>query len=100
MKHLLGMICAIALAILLGGCAQSPRRIPRGTALLFDAVPGSYNAAQWAQRAPWLTAPAHFSDGETVYYRERFYDRQGNGFGTRDYFTRRFIYVREGRGHR
>ncbi len=100
MQRLLGMICAVALAVSLGGCAQSPRRIPPRTALLFDAVPGSSSAAQWAQRAPWLSAPSHFSDGEMVYYRELFYDRQGNGFGTRDYFTRRFIYVREGRGHR
>ncbi len=100
MKYGLGMICAAALVLSVGGCAHTPRRIAPRAALLFDAVPSSYDPAQWAQRATWLKAPSHFSDGEVVYYRERFYDRQGNGFGTRDYFTRRFLYVREGRGHR
>ncbi len=100
MKHVLGMICAVTLAIAVGGCAQTPRRIPHTADLLFDADPSSSNAVQWAHRSPWLRAPAHFSDGEVVYYRERFYDRQGTGFGTRDYFSRRFLYVREGRGHR
>lgn len=100
MKHVLGMICAVTLAIAVGGCAQTTRRIPPRAALLFDAAPGPIDPAQWAQRTPWLRAPAYFSDGEVVYYRERFYDRQGTGFGTRDYFSRRFLYVREGRGHR
>lgn len=93
-------VCAAALCVVIAGCSRPARPALHNAALLFDPLPGSFSAQQLAGRDLWPIAPSSFDDGEDTYYRERFYDRQGNGFHGHDYFRRRFTSVRKGSSHR
>lgn len=98
-RHTL-LMCGSLLAVTLVGCARAPRPTFHRASMLFDPHPTLHNAAEYTARASWPTASTYIDEGETLYYRERFYDRQGTPFHGRDYFIRQFTAVREGRGHR
>ncbi len=100
MRRRITFTCAGVLSVVLAGCAQVPHARVYRTCLLFDPQPGADSADQFAARETWLAAPSYFDDGQVLYFRERFYDRQGDGFHAHDYFLRQFTVVREGRGHR
>ncbi len=100
MKRSALLLCGSLLAVTLVGCARAHRLTFHRASMLFDPIPTLHNAAEYTARASWPTASTFIDDGETLYYRERFYDRQGTPFHGRDYFIRQFTAVREGRGHR
>ena len=90
------------------GCSESrvsgwacPVKPPSPSAL-FDAQPGFPVASQFAFRSIWPSAASFQPVQELVEYRERFIDRQGDGFWNRgrDYVHRRFDTRRTGWGHR
>jgi hypothetical protein len=88
------------------GCAQTQQAFPPPSqttaALLFDAQPGPVTASQMAVRDAWPSAEAYRDLGEEIHYRERFIDRQGDGFfgRGRHYVHRRFETRRTGRARR
>ena len=100
MKCLTLLLCGSLLAVTLVGCARAHRPTFHRASMLFDPIPTLHNALEYAARTSWPTASTYIDDGETLYYRERFYDRQGAPFHGQDYFIRQFTAVREGRGHR
>ena len=100
MKRPTLLLCGSLLAAMLGGCARAHRPTFHRASMLFDPHPTLHNAVDYSARTSWPTASSYIAGGETLYYRERFYDRQGSPFHGPDYFVRRFTAVREGRGHR
>ena len=92
--------CAAALCVVFAGCGPTVRPRTHHASLLFDPQPGFYTAQQLAGRDLWPIAPSSFDVGEITTYRERFDDRQGDGFHGHDYFRRRFTSVRKGSSHR
>lgn len=100
-------LLAGTVGVLLAGCAvaqpqaQAPGNDvrPARASLIFDTVSTAYQPDQYSLRNPWPRATTYQSEGEVIAYRELLYDRQGN-HRLRDYFTRRFIQVREGLARR
>lgn len=94
------IMLTVAALMLSGGCAAPPTSRFHRTSLLFDAQPAALPADQYATRTNWPVAGSFTEEGESIQYREYFYDRQGDGFHHGDHFTRRFTAIRKGRGHR
>lgn len=76
------------------------QRAELATALLFDRRPGRYRASDFAFRSDWPSTDSMYSPGQVIYFRERFVDHQGLGFGESDHTYRRFETYRVGVGYR
>jgi len=113
------VLAILGLALTLGCCDSRAGDRPRSwtthecavalpnasAALLFDAAPGygagtdtwPISAQNFAFRSSWpSTIGFEYTGGEAVFYREWYYDHQGNGFSSPDYVHRDFRSVRVG----
>lgn len=93
------ILVACLLVISASGCSTMKRSVVYRPTLLFDNLPGMFTAERYVGRE-LPTSPAFLKEGEQIYYREYFVDRQGDPFGFGDHFTRRFTTIREGYGRR
>ena len=82
------------------GPPAAGRRADLASALLFDRKPGRWHASDFAVRSDWPSTNSFYSPGQVIYFRERFVDHQGRGFGGSDYTYRRFDTYRAGVGYR
>jgi len=69
-------------------------------ALLFDRQPGPFCASDFTYRSDWPSTVSYYSPSQTTYFRERFADYQGRGFGGSDNTYRLFDTYRVGVGYR
>ena len=104
------------LSLTFGGCASTPdtatscrpdvyslRSGPQAglaPALLFDRKPGPFCASDFAYRSDWPSTVSYYSPSQAIYFRERFADYQGRGFGQSDLTYRLFETYRVGAGYR
>jgi len=84
---------------------QAPSRMVQArraseVSLLFDAAPGWWHASDFAVRSDWPSTDAYYATGQTIFFRERFYDYQGPGIRHQDHTYRRFTSYRTGVGYR
>ena len=80
--------------------AIAEHRAGLASALLFDRKPGLFFASDFAYRSDWPSTVSFYSPSQTIYFRERFTDFQGRGFGRSDSSYRRFDTYRYGVGYR
>ncbi|MCG3137006.1 MAG: hypothetical protein HJJLKODD_00847 [Phycisphaerae bacterium] len=98
MKHR-SMAMGGLMFLLIGYCGcmtpPVPVQLVARSSLLFDNLPSEINAEDLSGWRSILSAPAD-QYRDQVWFREVFYDVQGQGFWWPDYNTRRFQSVREG----
>jgi len=75
-------------------------RVDLASTLLFDRKPGPFVASDFAYRSDWPSTVSYYSPSQVIYFRERFVDIQGRGFGGSDSTYRRFETHRVGVGYR